>query len=121
MFWNKKKEMNPIDQKTMDILNDEIKNIQEKIQYLKSIQGGEPDMAFKIMQPEAPKVKPKTEKVEAKEEEEFEEEKPQKPKEVIEVVSKLPVQEVRRVRRDDGVIVNFITTEEYLTRMANNE
>lgn len=33
-------------------------------------------------------------------------------KEVYEVVDKLPVQEIRKFKREDGVIVNFITKEE---------
>ena len=35
-----------------------------------------------------------------------------KPKEVYEVVDQIPVQEIRRGKREDGVIVNFITKEE---------
>jgi hypothetical protein len=46
--------------------------------------------------------------------------KDKKKKEFIQIVDKLPVQEVRRVERED-VIVNFMTVEEYLTKMANEE
>jgi hypothetical protein len=44
--------------------------------------------------------------------------KPQQRDEVFEVVAKLPVQEIRKYKREDGVIVNFVTMEE-ATEMIN--
>ena len=37
----------------------------------------------------------------------------QKPREVFEVVVKIPTQEIRRVQGEDGIIINYITVEEY--------
>lgn len=44
----------------------------------------------------------------------------QQPKEVWKVVYQLPTQEVRQRVREDGVIENYITVEEYLTHEAND-
>ena len=44
-----------------------------------------------------------------------------KPKEVIQVVKELHMQPVRRAIAEDGTIINYITTEEYLTKLANEE
>lgn len=38
----------------------------------------------------------------------------------IEVVKELPTQHVRSYVDDDGTTVNFITTEEALTKLLNN-
>jgi adenine-specific DNA methylase len=47
----------------------------------------------------------------------------QKPKEKYEVVVKIPTQEVRRIMGEDGIIVNYITVEEFqlmkMTEEAN--
>lgn len=48
------------------------------------------------------------------------EEEPEQPKEEWVVVDELPTQTIRKMRREsDGVILNFITVEEYLTEQAN--
>ena len=41
--------------------------------------------------------------------------------EKTEVVKELPVQEVRSYVDKDGTTVNLITTEEYLTKLANTD
>ncbi len=38
-----------------------------------------------------------------------------------EVVKELPTQEIRSYVDEDGVTVNFITTEEALTKLLNNK
>jgi len=49
-------------------------------------------------------------------EEEIEEEKRK-----IVIVRELPTQPLREIKLDDGTIVDLITTEEYLTKLANEE
>ena len=43
------------------------------------------------------------------------------PREVFEVVMKIPTQEIRRVQREDGVIVNYITVEEFQLQKMTTE
>lgn len=77
-------------------------------------------MAFKFVN-KKPEVEPMIQEIKKSVEEEPEELPTLKAKpksEVYEVVDKLPVQEIRKFKREDGVIVNFITREE-ATEMIN--
>jgi hypothetical protein len=72
-------------------------------------------MAFKILN-KKPEVDPMIEQIKQSipdlEPEELPTFNPKLKKELYQVVDKIPVQEVRLYKREDGVIVNFITKEE---------
>lgn len=42
-------------------------------------------------------------------------------KEVFEIVKELPKQEIRKAKADDGTIITYITIEEALTKIMNEE
>jgi len=53
--------------------------------------------------------------------EEIEKEADEKTKEVIQIVKELPVQTVRKAKSEDGTLITYMTIEEALTEIMNEE